>query len=267
MSSRQDDRRAEVWEKLGRVTDPELDQSVTELDFIDELSIDSVGDVRVCFRLPTYWCAANFAFMMGHDMREAVGELSWVTHLEVRLLDHFYSEEINRGLAQDASFEQTCGGEAAGGLDLLRRTFRRKAFYARQERLIEHLRNQRGYAKGALLPMTVADLASIDMADDADGRHLRDRYLDMRRQGAPDDAHPEQYTDDASEPAFITASGDRITMEGLTDYLRHLRSVRLNSEFNAGLCSSVLQARKRNDSTDAAERDLGPIRRIGAAGH
>ena len=71
----------EVYRQIAEVYDPELDQPLTELGFIGGVRI--VGDtVTVRFRLPTYWCAANFAYMMASDIRERVSELSWVQRVE-----------------------------------------------------------------------------------------------------------------------------------------------------------------------------------------
>ncbi|MCS5599972.1 MAG: iron-sulfur cluster assembly protein, partial [Rhodospirillales bacterium] len=68
------DARDEVDQQLAKVYDPELDQPLTELGFIG--GVDIAGDkVTVRFRLPTYWCAANFAYMMASDIRERVSEL------------------------------------------------------------------------------------------------------------------------------------------------------------------------------------------------
>lgn len=236
-------REQEVWAQLSRVTDPELDEAVTDLDFIEALEVGDGGEVCIRYRLPTYWCAANFAFMMGHDMKEMVGELRWVQSLRVELLDHFYADAINRGLAGDASFEQTCGGAAEGGLPLLRATFRRKAFLGRQERLLQHCLTAGG-ADGDLVRMTVAGLAAVDMAADPDGSHLRSRYLEMRREGAPDQPKDTPYRDDRTELSFVTTTGEALSQAELSVHLRRSRSVRLNSEFNAHLCRSVLEARK-----------------------
>ena len=83
------DRSAEVWSALGTVTDPEIDESVTSLEFITSVQIEPGNAVRIEFRLPTYWCAPNFAFLMASDMRDAIAELSWVEKVTVELLDHF----------------------------------------------------------------------------------------------------------------------------------------------------------------------------------
>ena len=85
-------RRDEVYGQLGKVYDPELDQPLTELGFIGGVSIDG-NTVAVHFRLPTFWCAANFAFMMAADIRERVSELPWVERVDVQLQDHFFDQE------------------------------------------------------------------------------------------------------------------------------------------------------------------------------
>src|SRR5882762_8435273 len=94
------ERVAEVQACLATVMDPELDESVTELGFVTEIEVLEAGEVRIGFRLPTYWCAANFAFLMADDMRLAVQSLPWVTRVEVRLHEHMYADAINLGVAQ-----------------------------------------------------------------------------------------------------------------------------------------------------------------------
>ena len=79
------DRQAEVWARLQGVTDPELDESVTELNFVTKADVDPENRVHIEFRLPTYWCAANFSFLMADDMRRAVSALDWVKGVSVVL--------------------------------------------------------------------------------------------------------------------------------------------------------------------------------------
>ena len=50
-------REEEVLAQLDRVTDPELDEPVTELGFVTAVAAGEDGVVSVEFRLPTYWCA------------------------------------------------------------------------------------------------------------------------------------------------------------------------------------------------------------------
>ena len=72
---RKDDRQAQLWACLQSVTDPELDESVVDLNFITSADVDPMNRVHIGFRLPTYWCAANFSFLMADDMRRAVSAL------------------------------------------------------------------------------------------------------------------------------------------------------------------------------------------------
>ena len=139
MSLDKAEREAAVRQALDRVTDPELDEPVTDLRFIERLTIDQDGGVAIGFRLPTYWCAANFAFLMADDMRRAVGALPWVNKVQVTLGEHMYADKINHGLAHGLSFQATFGNEASAELDELRRTFLVKAFQRRQEAVLRYL--------------------------------------------------------------------------------------------------------------------------------
>lgn len=170
-------RAREVWARLEGVTDPELDESVTELDFVTGVEVDQEGDVRIGFRLPTYWCAANFSFLMADDMRRAVLELPWVAGVTVELGEHMYAQTINAGLARGLSFQETFGAEADGDLDELRRTFLLKAFQRRQAALLGHLLGA-GHSAEALAGLTLAELAVLDL--DPDGRRLLVRYEERR---------------------------------------------------------------------------------------
>ena len=85
-----------------------------------DLTVDPDGTVSIGFRLPTYWCAANFAFLMADDMRREVGALPWVRQVNVTLGEHMYAEKINHGLAHGLSFQATFGNEASAELDELR---------------------------------------------------------------------------------------------------------------------------------------------------
>lgn len=76
----------QVYKQLDKVYDPELDQPLTELGFIDHTKIHD-DQVEVVFRLPTYWCSPNFAFIMAEDIRTCVSRLEWVREVKVNLID------------------------------------------------------------------------------------------------------------------------------------------------------------------------------------
>ena len=180
-------REDEVRARLATVTDPELDESVTELGFVEDVTVGTNGTVTIDFRLPTFWCAANFAYMMAEDMRDAVVALPWVTQAVPRLREHMCADEVNRGVAQGLAFGAAFG-EAGDddSLDSLRATFRQKAFQGRQEALLRALLEQ-GIDKCALVAMTLHALDGTAVAG-PDGAALKHRYLEIRaRIGGPDD--------------------------------------------------------------------------------
>ena len=170
-------RKAEVWRRLETVTDPELDEPVTELEFVTRADVDANNCVHIEFRLPTYWCAANFTFLMADDMRAAVKELPWVANVSIVLGEHMYADKINDGLARGLNFQETFGAEANGDLDEVRRTFLLKAFQRRQAALLAHLIEAGRDAEG-LVEMTLDELA--DLGVDEEGARLRARYLERR---------------------------------------------------------------------------------------
>ena len=51
----------------------------------------------VRLRLPTFFCAPNFSFLMVADAYDAVSAVPGVTRADVALDDHHASEEINAG--------------------------------------------------------------------------------------------------------------------------------------------------------------------------
>jgi metal-sulfur cluster biosynthetic enzyme len=222
-------RDAEVRLALDRVTDPELDEPVTDLRFIERLTVDPDGTVSIGFRLPTYWCAANFAFLMAADMQREVAALPWVRQVKVMLGDHMYAEKINHGLANGLSFQASFGNEASAELDELRRTFLIKAFQRRQEALLRYL-IERGHQP---CTMAVVDLKALPL--DEQGARLRTRYLEKRDICAK-----------PGEPrAFVDACGNSV--EDLAPYMRALERVSINAEFNGALCRGLLAARFNED--------------------
>ncbi|MFB6135667.1 MAG: iron-sulfur cluster assembly protein [Halobacteriaceae archaeon] len=57
------DRRGAVRAALDGVTDPELDRSLVDLGYVDEVAVDG-GRATVRLTLPTAWCSPAFAWMM-----------------------------------------------------------------------------------------------------------------------------------------------------------------------------------------------------------
>jgi metal-sulfur cluster biosynthetic enzyme len=205
-----------LWEALGTVVDPELDQPVTELGFVSEAVVVD-GHARVRLRLPTYFCAPNFAYLMVADAYDAVRALPSVTSVDVQLEDHFAAAEINAGVAASAGFAGSFPS-SGGELDELRLTFQRKAYLASLDRLCASLPSG----------LTLADVPPSDLLD----AMLRRRAA-LGLSCSPD------------SPLLLDEHG----LEMTPLRRRYARSVRLSIEGNAGFCSGLLRTRYLNRSS------------------
>ena len=227
-------REAQVWACLERVDDPELDEPITDMGFVERVTVGGTGAVEVDFRLPTYWCSPNFAFLMADAIHREVGTLAWVDCVRVRLEDHMWGEEIAAGINAGRSFAEIFG-DLADGEDLgeLRAKFEAKAFKRRQEAVLLGLRAL-GRADAAIVAM---DLASLDAAVFPPGEAAKQkpRYLALLvKRGLA--AQP-------GDLAFRTLGGDALPADGLGVHLADLRGVRINMEFNGALCRGLARAR------------------------
>src|SRR5437588_11025589 len=115
-------------ERLARVLDPELDESILDLGFVRSLRLRS-GQAEVGLQLPTSWCAVNFAYLMAEDVRRALLMVDGVRHATIRLGDHCAAREIEAGVNNGQSFAEAFPQEGAGNLVALRLTFLRKGFF------------------------------------------------------------------------------------------------------------------------------------------
>ena len=61
----------QVRNALGTVVDPELDEPITDLGFVRSVAVDGTC-VTVHLRLPTSFCAPNFAYLMAADAKDAL---------------------------------------------------------------------------------------------------------------------------------------------------------------------------------------------------
>ncbi|MGB3242983.1 MAG: iron-sulfur cluster assembly protein [Sulfitobacter sp.] len=229
-----DPKLADVWARLDRVMDPELDEPITDMGFVEQVLIENKADVTVMFRLPTYWCSPNFAFLMAQGIKREVDALPWVNSSNVWLEDHMAAEEMNAAVNAGGSFADAFS-ELQGGedLDALREKFDRKAFQRRQEVVIKALVSE-GRSVEAILATSLGDLLEHTF-DDAENLRQAGRYLDLlqskRLATIPDD------------PAFPTYEGTQITGQGFKSYMDLLRSVRINMEFSGSLCRGLKRSR------------------------
>jgi metal-sulfur cluster biosynthetic enzyme len=217
--------RARALAALDTVRDPELDTSIVELGFVASCTVSDEGVVAVRLRLPTFFCAPNFAFLMVADAHDAVSAVPGVARAEIVLEDHFAALAINDGVAARAGFVASFAGEAECELDDLRRTFVRKAMLAGQDRVARPL-----LAAGHT-PAQLAGTRLGDVPESADLARLRERRSELGIR-ADDDA-----------PLLVDEAGAPVGVDGLPLHLRRVRSTRVSMEVNGGECLSLLAAR------------------------
>lgn len=236
------EKRKEVFEKLAMVYDPELDQSVTDMGFIQDVAIED-STVTINFRLPTYWCSPNFAYIMAEDMRERVLELPWVSQVMIALKDHCAADEVNAGVTSGKSFADVFSGLSGGDLEELRQMFRVKTFVSRQERLLRHLLGS-GMDQASLAMITIRQIHLLACLEN-DARPLLKRYLDIRSELG--------FLNEPDQLAFIQSNGEAIDPDQFSDYLLDARRTRMSMEFNAHHCRGLLETRYGTEMTKELE--------------
>ncbi len=228
----------EVLGALAGVRDPELDEPITDLDFVSGLEIED-GAVSVRLRLPTYFCAPNFAYLMVADARMAALSVPGVREARVVLDDHHASKEINAGVNDDRGFEGTFPGETEGpDLDGLRAIFRRKSFVARQEKLCRAL-----LAEGR----SSEELAEIRLGE-VPSSGAFEKYLTRRSELGLDVS--------SGSPLVVDPDGKRVPKEAVVQHLRFARTVRVSIEGNAHHCRGLLAARYGMQEEEKEEATL-----------
>ena len=221
---------------LETVRDPELDEPITSLGFVASCTLSAAGDAQVRLRLPTYFCAPNFAYLMVADAYDAVSALPGVRRAEVVLEDHFASDAINDGVAAQAGFVRSFDGEAVSELHELRANFLRKAVMAGTDQVCRPLLKA-GTDPAALLAMTLGELPPSRALE-----RLRQRRADL---GLPAGA---------GAPLLIDpATGDPVVSAALPLHLRKAQVTRVSIEANSGICRGML--RHRYDSPGQGEED------------
>lgn len=236
------ERELEVWDRLAAVSDPELDEPITDMKFVEQVEIADTDSVTVEFRLPTYWCSPNFAFLMAFGIRAEVSALPWVRDVTVQLNDHCFGDEVNAGVNSGRSFHEIFAENCDGAvLDEVVDKFAAKAFDRRQEVVLLAVQAL-GRSAEEIVSMTLGALRRVRFSGEEELRQLP-RYLDLlseRRLAVADD-----------DLAFPTWDGCAIPAEDFAEHLRRLRSIRINMEFNGALCRGLASTRYR-------EVEIGP---------
>ncbi|HLI06836.1 MAG TPA: iron-sulfur cluster assembly protein [Ktedonobacteraceae bacterium] len=250
---------AGVYAAIADVLDPELDEPLVKLGFIDSVQING-PDVTVVFKLPTYWCSPNFAYLMASDLRARLRAIPGVRAARVVLLDHCAEDEVTNGVNMGQSFAEAFAGEVTEdeNLEELRYTFLRKGFLMRQDTLLRQMLKA-GLDETMILSLQRGDLIADEAADIAFvttptkvvrlERAGRNAGTYLRKGVALGLAHHEHdllITDDQGQP---------VAPGSLQQYLRHSRSIRLNIMFNTSICTGLFRTRYASAGVDEAYRE------------
>jgi metal-sulfur cluster biosynthetic enzyme len=215
-----------VWTALGTVRDPELDEPVTTLGFVASCTVSCDGQALVRLRLPTYFCAPNFAFLMVADAYDALIAVPGIQSAEVVLEDHFAADAINAGVAARAGFVASFDGEAVAELGELRASFLRKAVMAGTDLVCRPLR------AAGLTPDELAALTLGAAPPSPELTRLRQRRADL---GLP--------ATDADPLLIDPATGAPVAPDAVPLHLSRARITRTGIEANTSICSGMLKAR------------------------
>lgn len=218
------DLRSAVVDALRTVRDPELDESIVDLGFVTASVVDG-PHAEVRLRLPTYFCAPNFAYLMVADAHDAVRSVPGIDAVSIVLEDHFAAEAINSGVADGAGFVGSFPDEAGSELGDLRRSFQRKAHVAAMERACRRL-----LADGWTID-SLPDARLDDLPDGADRERLLHRRADI---------------DLPTDPGCLVLVGEDgapVAAEDVPLRLRFARTVRVSIDGNAHFCRGLLTTR------------------------
>ncbi|AGT10896.1 iron-sulfur cluster assembly protein [Paracoccus aminophilus] len=237
----------DLWRRLGAVTDPELDEPITNMGFVERMEIRR-GAVEIAFRLPTYWCSPNFAFLMADGIRRAALAPDWVQEVRVTLMDHCYAERVNEAVNGDRSFDAVFAEMNDGAnLSEVRETFREKAFLRRQEAVLLGLKAL-GWSAEKITALTLAGFDRLDLSEAPEAAAQKPRYREILVGDGlalmPDD------------PAFVTWGGDALCVESFAEHLTRLRSIRINMEFNGAMCRGLAATRYKEVDRSGEEPEL-----------
>jgi metal-sulfur cluster biosynthetic enzyme len=228
--------RTRVLAALSAVRDPELDEPITALGFVASCAVSGDSRVEVHLRLPTYFCAPNFAYLMVADAHDAVFAVDEVRRADVVLDEHFAADAINHGVAARAGFARSFAGEAAGELDDLRADFLRKAVLAGTDQVCR--------------PLLAAGMAPCALANLAIGAVPRTPALERLRRRRAELGLP---SGDGDPLLVDPATGAPVPADALPLHLRRARTTRTSMEANTGICRGMLQVRYPNPRTGEEE--------------
>jgi len=238
------DLKENVLRALSAVTDPELDEPITDLGFVKELTVSDDGRVSLDLVTSTFWCSPNFVYLMLEEARDVVSKLAGINEVRVHLDGHHDSERINKAINSGTSFADCYGAEANGNLVELNRMIRTRALRSRLHSMATTL-SKHGFSPEQLLDLSQQDVTSdgdsvvvtsprgtFAISDLEDVRRVS-RYLRFRERIKPSHGPLVVWDLDGNPPK----------RDGFRSALEEARLASANFSLNAELCRALLEAR------------------------
>lgn len=253
--------------RLDRVSDPELDESIVELGYVDRIEInDDYGVVTLAFTLPTAWCSPAFAWMMSVDARDEMESITGVNRAVIKIREHMHQHEINEGVNARQSFDASFP-EADGEVTSIRATLDDKARLSRQYEAVKSL------LEADITPAQICGLTPADINIHAgDDRRSKDTfaavYLEEKSFAVTVPARPldrylrkartvESFTAE-SNTLFRTPEGEPVSTSNFDLVHRRGRLAQANMSGQGGVCDALNESRRdklNRDTPVAADAD------------
>lgn len=246
-----------ILDRLAQVLDPELDELILDLGFVRSLRLRS-GQANVVLRLPTSWCAVNFAYLMAEDVRRALLTVDGIRQATVRLGDHCAAKEIEAAVNDGRSFGDAFPDAGAESLAALRLTFLRKGFFGRQERLLRELRDA-GCTPATICTLRLGEVSVQDNTFvirqpdcapvEGGSTQILERYLERRAELGLDCT--------LAAPLIIDLEGEMLSVERLLAHYETARTVRVAMEANGAFCRALLSLHRLDTAGPPANANTG----------
>jgi metal-sulfur cluster biosynthetic enzyme len=240
----QADLKANVLRALSTVTDPELDEPITDLGFVRTLEVSEDGRVSVDLVTSTFWCSPNFVYLMMEEARDVISKLPGIQEAHVTLGGHHDAPRINEGINSGKSFAECYGSEATGELGDLDRMIRTRALRSRLYSMAAAL------TRAGIPTEDLRDLSRSDIALDGESLVVKSRDRVFRVSQPADVQRVARYLSfldglgRTTGPVVVwDLDGNPPETAELASALSLGRLAKANFGLNAELCRALLSAR------------------------
>ncbi len=247
---------ADALRALSSVTDPELDEPITDLGFVKNVSVED-GSISVDIATSTFWCSPNFVYMMLEDARDAISRVPGVRTVRVHLEGHHDAAKINEAINLRKSFSECYGPEAEGDIAELNKRFREKALRSRLHGMAITMAKY-GVTRDELISLKLDDVKlegnkvlvksggqTLEVADPSDAGRITKYLSFLEKLGLRD-----------GRLVIWDLEGTSPERGELDSFLSRSRSVRFSLGFNAELCRALLKSRIDREQSQELESGI-----------